>query len=66
MAIGSKKVESIWQFWLILIFHRNPALKQDCETWVKKCLYFIEDSERPGQNPYKNALKSEGGGGEQS
>ena len=25
---------------------------------MKKCVNFIKDSERPGQNPYKNALKS--------
>ena len=54
----AKKLGLLGQFWLILIFHRNPASGQDSETQVQKYADFIKDSERPGQNPYKNALKS--------
>ena len=54
----AKMLSLLGQFWLIFIFHRNPASRQDCETQVKKCVNFIKNSKRPGQNPYKNALKS--------
>ena len=56
--LEAKKLSLLGQFWQILIFHGNPASRQDSETQVKKCVNFIKDSERPGQNPYKNALKS--------
>ena len=54
--LEAKKLGLLGQFRLILIFHGNPASRQDCETQEQKYLHFIEDSERPGQNPYKNAL----------
>ena len=47
-------------------FSRNPASRLDCEILEQFGTLFIEDSERPIQNLYKNALGSEGGGGEQS
>ena len=47
-------------------FSRNPASRLDCEILEQFGALFIEDSKWPGQNPYKNALGSEGGGGEQS
>ena len=28
----AKKLSLLGQFWLILIFHGNPASRQDCET----------------------------------
>ena len=47
-------------------FSWNPASRLDCEILDKKCTNFIKDSKWPVQNPCKNALGSEGGGGEQS
>ena len=64
MAREAKKLSVSRQFWQILIFHGRPASRPDCETQGKKCLHFIEDSERPMQNLHKNALKSAGGVGE--
>ena len=54
----AKKLSLLGQFRQILIFHGTPASRQDCETYKQKCVNFIKDSERPGQNAYKNALKS--------
>ena len=39
-------------------FSRNPASRLDCEILEQFDALFIEDSKRPGQNLYKNALKS--------
>ena len=47
-------------------FSRNPASRLDCEILERFGALFIEDSERPGQNLYKNALKSWGEVGELS
>ena len=47
-------------------FSQNPALRLDCEILERFGALFIEDSERPGQNLYKNALKSWGEAGELS
>ena len=56
--LEAKKLGLLGQFRLILIFQGNPASRQDCETQEQKYLHFIEDFGRPGQNSYKNALKS--------
>ena len=56
--LEAKKLGLLGQFRLISIFHGNPASRQDCETQEQKCVNFIKDSEQPGQNAYKNALKS--------
>ena len=47
-------------------FSRNPASRLDCEILEQFGALFIKDSERPGQNLYKNALKSRGEVGELS
>ena len=47
-------------------FSRNPALRLDCEILEQFGVLFIEDSKRPDQNLYKNALKSLGEAGELS
>ena len=66
VARGSKKVESIKVISANFDFSRNPASRLDCEILERFGTLFIEDSERPGQNLRKNALKSGGRGGEQS
>ena len=43
-------------------FSRNPASRLDCEILEQFGALFIEDSERPGKNPYKNTLRSGRGG----
>ena len=55
MAKRSKNVESISANF---DFSRNPAIRLDCEILERFGALFIEDSKPPGQNPYKNALKS--------
>ena len=47
-------------------FSQNPALRLDCEILERFGALFIKDSEWPGQNLYKNALKSQGEAGELS
>ena len=47
-------------------FSRNPASRLDCEILEQFGALFIEDSEPPGQNLCKNALKSWGEVGELS
>ena len=47
-------------------FSRISALRLDCEILERFGALFIEDSERPGQNLCKNALKSRGEAGELS
>ena len=66
MARRSKNVESMEAISANFDFSRNPASRLDCEILERFGVLFIKDSERPGQNLYKNALKSEGEGGEQS
>jgi hypothetical protein len=66
MARGSKNIESIKAISANFDFSRNPASRLDCENLERFGALFIEDSERPGQNLRKNALRSVGGGGEQS
>ena len=66
MARRSKNVESMEAISANFDFSWNPASRLDCEILEQFGALFIEDSERPSQNLYKNALKSEGEGGEQS
>ena len=66
MARRSKNVESMEVISTNFDFSRNPATRLDCEILERFGALFIEDSKWPGQNIYKNALGSEGGGGEQS
>ena len=66
MARRSKNVESMEAISATFDFSRNPASRLDCEILEQFGALFIEDFKRPGQNLYKNALGSEGGGGEQS
>ena len=57
--MGSKKIGSIKAVLANFDFSRKSSFKARFWDLGQKYLYFIEDSERPGQNPYKNALKSE-------
>ena len=66
MARRSKNVESMETISANFDFSRNLASRLDCEILEQFGALFIEDSEPPSQNLYKNALKSEGEGGEQS
>ena len=63
MARRSKNVESMEAISANFDFSGNPATRLDCEILEQFGALFIEDSERPSQNLYKNALKSEGEGG---
>ena len=64
VARGSKNIESIKAISANFDFSRNPASRLDCEILERFGALFIEDSERPGQNLRKNALRSGGRGGE--
>ena len=66
MARRSKNIGSIKAISANFDFSRNPASRLDCEILERFGALFIEDSERPGQNLCKNALKSWGEGGELS
>ena len=66
MARRRKNIGSIKAISTNFDFSRNPGSRLDCEILERFGALFIKDSERPGQNLYKNALKSEGEGGEQS
>ena len=66
MARRSKNIGSIKAISANFDFSRNPASRLDCEILEQFGALFIEDSERPGQNLCKNALKSWGEAGELS
>ena len=66
MARRSKNIGYIKAISANFDFSRNPASRLDCEILERFGALFIEDSGRPIQNLRKNALKSWGGGGEQS
>ena len=57
MARRNKNVESMEAISANFDFSRNPASRLDCEILEQFGALFIKDSERPSQNPYKNALK---------
>ena len=66
MARRSKNIGSIKAISANFDFSRNPASRLDCEILEWFGELFNEDSERPGQNLYKNALKSQREAGEVS
>ena len=66
MARRSYNVESMEAISVNFDFSQNPALRLDCEILERFGALFIKDSEWPGQNLYKNALKSQGEAGELS
>ena len=66
MARRSYNVEFMEAISVNFDFSRNPASRLDCEILEQFGTLFIEDSEQPGQNLCKNALKSWGEGGELS